>query len=192
MLCALYASALSYASPYKGAGRSGYIHTTMHRSQSYSHSGITTMAQAPMATMGSTSAITRGIANSSDAVSANTYDVRGIQTSASAIQGGQTASQTYNQIAYSGPRRASSSTPPSSEDDGYCPHCHYIWDASLNHGRGGWVCESCGCELKDGCDCEEESGYCWCPIEFDLEVWLFFASLAGAYAVYKKRTSTVQ
>lgn len=177
MLCALYASALSYASPYKGAGRSGYIHTTMHRSQSYSHSGITTMAQAPMATMGSTSAITRGMANSSDAVSANPFDVRGIQTSASAIQGGVT---TYDTGSHFSPRR--SNTPGHGEPNPDCEHC-------IDE-NGDDVCDICGCDLLDGCTCD--SCTCDVPLTDGKEVWMLIAAMAAAYGAYKKRTSTVQ
>lgn len=183
-MCALYASALSYASPYKGAGRSGYIHTTMHRSQSHSHSGITTMAQVPMATMGSTSAIIRGMANSSDAISANPFDVRGIQTSASAIRGGCTAATTYASIG-ARPRRL-----PITPDDP-------SWSCGCVDEDGDEICDRCHCDLRlvdEGgeCDCKDESGYCWCPLDFNWAAALFMTALAVAYGVYKKRTSTVQ
>lgn len=180
----MYASALSYASPYKGAGRSGYIHTTLHPSHSYSHSGITTMAQAPMATMGSTSSIARGITNSGSVASVNTMDVRGIQTSASAIRGGCLAATTYASIG-ARPRRS-----PIIPDDPW-------WSCGCVDEDGDEICDRCHCDLRlvdEGgeCDCKDESGYCWCPIGFDWEVWLLMATLAAAYGVYKKRTSTVQ
>ena len=186
-MCTLSASALSYASPYKGAGRNGYIYTSAPmRSSMTTHSA---MAQAPVAAMSSTSAygIQTTSHNHETKAIANDVAVRGIYTSASAIQGGGTTYDTGNRRGI-GPRRIG--TPPKPGDYGYCEHCHYVWSDDANAGDGGWVCDRCGCELEEGCTC----GSCTCdvPLTDGKEVWLLMATLAVAYGVYKKRTSTVQ
>ena len=188
LLCTVSACAIGYATPYKGSAHSGYIHTSAPVRSSRSTMGL---AQAPMASMSTTSSMSRGISYNEPS---STPAVQGIYTSASQISGGVMASTTYAQMSIRRAKKEDPDTPPSPGDDGYCPGCagHYVWDSSLNHGRGGWICSSCGCELKDGCDCEEEYGYCWCPIDFNWAVALFMTALAAAYAVCKKRTQTVQ
>ena len=179
ILCTLATYAVTYASPYKGQGRGVYTSAGYCR-QAYG-------AQAPTTTMGSTSSY-RGMntTTTSTLTVANPMPVRGIYTSASSIQGGVT---TYDTSApHRGHiRRIGSETPPGPGDDGYCEHCHYVWDPSLNLGHGGWICDRCGRELMDGCECAEESGHCWCPLDFSWGVALFMAALAAAYALKKKR-----
>ena len=193
MLCAITASALSYASPYKGAGRSGYVYTTSSaRVQNISSAG---MAQVPIASMTSTGGMrtsSRGIAYDKNSTASPAIAVCGIRTSASSLSGGQLSSYTYSQMrGLHKAKKEDPDTPPSPSDPGYCGGCagHYVWDPSLNGGHGGWICSSCGCELKDGCDCDEESGYCWCPVGEGKDVWLFIAALAAAYAIYRNKVS---
>lgn len=180
IICCLWsvltASAVSYATPYKGSGRNGYIHTTMHHSHSCSHSDVGGLVQVPVAAMGATSVITRGMANSSNAVSANALDVRGIQTSASSIQGGVT---TYDTEARFSPRR--SNTPGHGDLHPDCEHC-------IDE-NGDDICDICGCDLLDGCTCD----HCTCdvPITDGWQMWLFMTVMTTAYVMYKKWTKTV-
>ncbi|MBQ3717683.1 MAG: hypothetical protein II901_04785 [Paludibacteraceae bacterium] len=180
LLCTITASALSYASPYKGAGRGGYIYTTSAVHQRAASAG---MAQAPVASMTSTgSSMGRGIASAATPVT-STPSVRGIQTSASRVSGGITTVDSYHPK--TGPRR--SPTDPPVPDDA-CGECHWHWDPNAgDDGQGDWVCEVCGSWYSYGCDHVYEEGYCWCPIGDGWEVWLFVAVLAGAYALYKVR-----
>lgn len=149
------------------------------------------MAQAPMATMGSTSSYgTQNMPTYGKTVEpSSNMQVRGIYTSASAIQGGTTSNETYGHIA--GPRRTPGGNP------GGLPDCGCDWQATGEEGI--YTCPICNCTWNefddseiDHCHCVEESGYCWCPLELNWSVMLFFAALAAAYTVYKKRTSTVQ
>lgn len=161
LLCTITASALSYASPYKGAGRGGYIYTTSAVHQRAASAG---MAQAPVASMTSTgSSMGRGIAAAATPAAA-TPSVRGIQTSASQVYGGITAGDTYTQI--SGPRRVG--------HPGECSHC-------IDDNDDGY-CDRCGMDIYE---CEEET--CWCPLDLNWAVMLFFALLTAAYGIYKKR-----
>ncbi len=176
LLCAITASALSYASPYKGAGRGGYIYTTSSARQ---HTISTGLAQAPVASMASTgSSASRGIAYAS-ASGVSMPSVQGIRTSASNVSGGITSGDTYSQIGTSGRRRGPGGLP-----DGACEHCHWVKDEN-----GHWYCDHCGCTAMDGCDCGEEGGECHCdvPLDFNWAVELFMAALAGAYTLYKVR-----
>lgn len=110
------------------------------------------------------------MANSSNAVSANALDVRGIQTLASSIQGGVT---TYDTEALFSPRR--SNTPGHGEPNPDCEHC-------IDENGDGF-CDICGCDMFDGCTCN----HCTCdvPITDGWQEWLFMIALAAAYAVYK-------
>ena len=132
------------------------------------------MAQAPVASMHSTS---RGITSTAAAISVAVPQLSCIRTTASSIRGGVT---TYDE----GPRRGhikkdgETPLPP-----GSCEHCQWVWDPSANEGKGDWVCSVCGCESLDGCDCDP--CHCDVPIGEGVEVWLFLATLAGAYALYK-------
>jgi len=167
LLCTITASALSYASPYKGAGRGGYIYTTSAVHQRAASAG---MAQAPVASMVSTgSSMGRGIASAATPV-ASTPSVRGIQTSASQVYGGVTAADTYASIG--APKRGPS-------HPGECSHC-------IDE-NGDDYCDRCGMDIYE---CDEET--CWCPLDLNWAVMLFFTLLAAAYAVYKKRTSTLR
>jgi len=102
--------------------------------------------------------------------------VRGIRTSASSVYGGVTSGETLAKIS-----TIKFSTPPI---PGLCEECHWVQDE-----HGHWYCDVCGCDAMDGCDCEDKYGQCWCPIELDWKVFLFFSALAGAYALYKVRAS---
>lgn len=172
LLCALTASAVSYAKPYKGAGK-GYIYTTLHNSQSHSSIGSSTvLAQAPVAAISSVNS-SRGISTTSVSV---TRVQSGIYTSASAISGGIT---TYDSGHVHGISRK---TPGHNGDAEECEHCV--------DGNGDGVCDRCGCAMDD-CTCEDESGYCWCPLTDGWQVWLFVGILAAAYALYKKRMAVI-
>lgn len=83
--------------------------------------------------------------------------------------------------------------PPTPGDYGYCSGCdgHYYWDPDANAGDGGWVCSECGHGLEEGCHCNEEHGYCPCPISDGWQVWLFMAAMAFAYAIFKKRKTSL-
>lgn len=174
LLCTITASALSYASPYKGAGRGGYIYTTSAVHQRAASAG---MAQAPVASMASTSSsMGRGIASAATPA-ASTPSVQGIQTSASQVYGGVT---TYDSGQRNVPGRRNSEVVPGKpgechcedlDNDGYCDHCWAEYD-----------------EFDGGCSNDP----CWCPLDFNWAVALFMAILATAYGVYKKRTSTLQ
>ena len=167
MLCALTASAVSYATPYKGSGRS-FIHTTLHNSQSHSSIGSSTvLAQAPVAAISSVNS-SRGISSSNVSV---TRVQSGIYTSASSISGGVT---TYD----SGHVHGVSRKTPGHNDD--ADECHCIDE------NDDGVCDICDHDIDD-CTCEEEYGYCRCPLTDGWQVWLFVGTLAAAYALYKKR-----
>ena len=189
VVCSLNALALSYASPYKGAGRNGYIHSSAPiRSSMGSHS---IMAQTPVATMESTSSYGMQTMPSYAGMKETSSDmqIRGIYTSASAIQGGVTTCDS-GQRNVPGRRKAATYPLP----DGACSHCQWEWvDDLYGSGYGGYVCSECGADILNGCS-SKCGGDCTCdvPLDFNWSAMLFFASLAGAYAVYKKRTSTVQ
>ena len=85
---------------------------------------------------------------------------------------------------YSSPRRAGTPPPPPDPDDpedGWCDQCH--------DDNGDGVCDNCGCDLtsEDGCTCEDEYGYCWCPLDFDGIAMLFMAMMALGYAVIARK-----
>ena len=164
-------SAVRYASPYSGAGRAGYVYTT---STAHSHSASLGMAQSPVASMGSTSAyIGRGV---STTMAVSTPAVTGFTTAASAIRGGVMASATYARM---GVVKREPGHPPAPDE---CPYCH--------DDNGDGVCDRCGCAMDD-CTCEDESGYCWCPIDGDWKVWLFMAAIAAAYAASKRKAAVI-
>lgn len=169
LLCAITASALSYASPYKGAGRGGYIYTTSAVHQRAASAG---MAQAPVASMASTgSSMGRGIASAATPVT-STPSVRGIQTSASQVYGGITAGDTYTQI--SGPRRA-----PGDPDSG-----EHNW---VDNGDGTFTCTICGITISEDDYYDGIFPPECVPISDGWPIWLFLAVLAAAYGIYKKR-----
>jgi len=181
-MCTLSASALSYASPYRGAGRNGYIHTSAPMRSSMGTRAV--MAQAPVTTMSSTSAygIQTTSHNYESKAIANDVAVRGIYTSASAIRGGVTTSDTGNRRGI-GPRR--SGTPPI---PGLCDKCEWEWNPDLDD----WECIHCHHTYEGDSGCQCDPCHCDVPLDFNWAAALFMTTLAGAYAVYKKRTSTVQ
>lgn len=171
--CALCVSAnpihvsasMNYTSTYKGSGRSGMVHSAPIRSTAM---GNSVMAQAPVAAMGST-----GISMGSGAATSETAvapQVRGIYTAASNIVGGVTSAETY--ASFGAPRK-------SPGHPGECPHC-------IDENDDGY-CDRCGMDIYE---CDEET--CWCPLDLNWAVMLFFTLLAAAYAVYKKRASTLR
>ena len=171
LLCAISASALSYASPYKGAGRNGYIYTTSS-ARSKAIGGGGSMAQAPVASMGSTSSVgSRGI--SYGGTVAAVPQVQGISTAASNIAGGVT---TYGNEQICGPKKVHIDLP------GVCGHCDWEWSEEYDD----YVCTVCGHHMDTGCTCDP----CTCdvPVGDDWTVRIFLIVLAGAYAIYKVRT----
>ena len=178
IVCSLSASALSYASPYKGAGRNRYIQTSAPmRSSMGAHSA---MAQAPMAAMGSIGSYTQNMSSyGRTAEASSNMQVRGIYTAASAIQGGVT---TYDSGQRNVPGRRNTEVVHGKPEECHCE--------DLNNDG---FCDHCGAEYDDdefdgGCSNDP----CWCPLDFNWTVMLFFVLLAAAYMVYKKRTETGQ
>ncbi len=179
LLCTVSACAIGYATPYKGSAHSGYIHTSAPVRSSRSTMGL---AQAPMASMSTTSSMSRGISYNEPS---STPAVQGIYTSASQISGGVTAAQVYTSGGVMKRKVGPGGNP------GDCD-CDWQWNATLNL----WECTKCGSTETDedyfdenhhhGGDCP-----CYVPLSGGWEVWLFMTALAAAYAVYKKRTQTV-
>ena len=173
---------MNYSSTYRGAGRNGYVYTTTRMHGSSASMG---MAQAPTASMGTTSAYGSTIgAYGSTFTSPKVGSVRGIRTSAEGIRGGVTTYGSVNPYT-PGKRRADADTPPSPADPGYCDHCHYHWDPDANAGDGDWVCDECGRWLTEGCKCDP----CHCPIGDGWQVMLFLGIMAAVYAMYKKHNA---
>ena len=199
MFCAVSVWAVSYASPYKGAGRNGGIYLTSGVRHATTAEG---MAQTPQIAMSSVSrgvsagVSSRGIVTgrmSTGMVMGTAAPVRGIYTSATDVTGGVT---TYDTSApHRGHiRRTGSETPPPGPDDPHaCPGCvgHYEWDPEGNAGDGDWYCTQCGHYYTEGCTCATEEGgpgYCWCPLDMNWGAMLFLALLAGGYAMWKKKS----
>ncbi|MBO7456219.1 MAG: hypothetical protein J6T71_00155 [Paludibacteraceae bacterium] len=158
---------MNYTSTYRGSGRSGIYYSAPVRSTAM---GNSVMAQAPVAAMGSTGvSMGRGIASTSKTAAAP--QVRGIYTSASNIVGGVTSAETY--ASFGAPRKLPS---------GHAGECSH----GIDEDDDGY-CDRCGMDIYE---CDEET--CWCPLDLKRAVMLFFALLAAAYAVYKKRTSTLR
>ena len=172
---------VNYASPYKGAGRNGYVYSTARAQSSSSYSGF---AQAPTASMHSTTSMYRGIASANTNTSA-TSQVRVMQTFASTVTGGVTSADTYSHIRPAKSKKSSEDGP--GVPDGACTECDWVWDPEL----GIYVCSVCGSWSNLGCDHLDEHGYCWCPIGDGWQVWLFMAMLAIAYTSIKKTTGKV-
>ena len=160
--------AVNYASPYKGAGRNGYVYSTARAQSSSVYSGL---AQAPTASMHSTTSMYRGIASANTNTSA-TSQVRVMQTFASSVTGGVTTADTYAHI--SGPRKI-----------GGNPH-----GCNCEDEDGDEKCDHCGTDFSEFDDyCDNDP--CWCPIGDGWQVWLFMAMLAIAYTSIKKTTGKV-
>ena len=165
MLCVVNASAVSYGNPYRGAGRNGYVASSV----SY-HSASTGLSQTPTAVMKSTSSAVYG---SSQRALNDVYaaqQVQGMYTSASAIRGGMTSSDTYGMM-FNAPRRS----PTHPDDAEECEDC-------IDLNSDGY-CDRCGCDMQD-CNCADESGYCWCPVGDGVDVWAMMIALALAYGIH--------
>lgn len=173
---------MSFASPYKGSGR-GYVYTMSSVRLNSSGNGGGVLAQAPVASMGSTSSSAyHGIVHGGKAAMAMPQ-IAGIRTTASSIQGGMTSGATYARL------QSIKRGPIIPENP--------TWTCGCVDENGDEICDICNCELRlvdpeGDCACKDESGYCWCPLDFNWAVALFMAILAAAYGVYKKRTSTLQ
>lgn len=136
------------------------------------------LAQAPTASMRSTSS-TSGVASTIASVSVPSIPVvQGIRTSASNIRGGVTATQMYTSGGVM--KRIGPGGNPGNCD------CDWQWDETL----GKWVCTKCGSTEEDedyfnenhhnGGDCP-----CYVPLNGGMELWMFMGALAAAYVVYK-------
>ena len=164
-------ASMNYSSSYKGAERSGFVHSTSHI-----HHAASGLAQVPMTSMSSTSRSMGTMPAYANPVMGNTMSVStGIYTSASYISGGVTSGETYARM--SGPRRTGGITPPDTPDcfcedkngDGKCDHC----GADYHEGE----------EFDSGCG----NNPCWCPI--GNTPWLIISALAIAFAIYKRKQS---
>jgi hypothetical protein len=106
--------------------------------------------------------------------------VQGFITSASSVSGGRSAEETYagmQQRAGAAYAKKDMPLPP-----GVCDQCHWVWDGTK------WVCTVCGHDALDGCTCDEEYGYCRCPIDDGWQVWLFMATLVMGYGLLRKQS----
>ena len=68
--------------------------------------------------------------------------------------------------------------------------CDWQYDPSLFGGKGGFYCTKCGAVITteaylNGVGHGSAPCDCHVPIGEGVEVWLFLATLAGAYALYK-------
>ena len=172
---------MSFASPYKGSGR-GYVYTMSSVRLNSSGNGGGVLAQAPVASMGSTSSsASHGIVHGGTAAMAMPQ-IAGIRTAASSIQGGVTTAQVYPHIG--GIRRGKL-------PGGNPPGCDCDWQEVA----GGYECTKCHSFVSedDYLDSHIHTGDCPCyvPLDFNWATALFMAILATAYGVYKKRTSTL-
>lgn len=104
--------------------------------------------------------------------------VQGFITSASSVGGGSSAEDTYARIQQRGASHAKKDLLP----PGVCDQCHWVWDGTK------WVCTVCGHDALDGCTCDEEYGYCRCPIDDGWQVWLFMATLVMGYGLLRKQS----
>lgn len=176
MLCALTASAVSYATPYMGSGK-GFIHTTSSARVHSIGNGGGGLASAPVATMGSVNG--RGVSSSTVASTGGAYASvavssprvhSGIYTSASAISGGVTTEDTGHHHPHGGVR---TETPWHPGDPGNpCPNC-------IDE-DGDEICDICGEETYE-CTCDP----CHCPLDEEWHVWLFVSLIVALYALIK-------
>lgn len=187
ILCAVSAGATKYGTLYRGPGR-GFIYTISSSHNSAASAGL---APAPVATMGSVSrgagsSRSRGVSSTMGSISVAmpvaVAPMSGIRTAAATVSGGVT---TYDK-APKKPRggvRKSGILPPGGDGDDpleVCPHCK---DADNNG-----ICDICKHSIylldgEDECDCAEESGYCWCPLDMNWGAMVFLMLLAVGYGV---------
>lgn len=185
---------MSYASPYKGTGHGGYIHTTSYaRVHTFGGAGGGVMAQAPTASM---SSVNRGGSSSGGGASSGGGSVRGasraslpaqttIHTAAASVRGGVTTQETGHTHHGTIHRGVGGGIQPPENP----------WTCGCVDEDGDLVCDICGCDLRftdsDGnCECVDDPygpGYCWCPIGDGWSVWLFMTIIAAAYAHYSVR-----
>lgn len=163
--------AMRYTSTYKGI----YTHTRRVANAAPIH----VYSGGNMMEMRSTSAYVnrssnRGINYATPAVATPT--IQGMRTSASAIRGGVTSTETYAQM---GPAPAPRKSPNLPE--GVCPNCQ--WEYT----DGEWHCAICGADLLYGCECGD---HCGCsstvPLNGGWEVMLFSIALTVVYLMIKK------
>jgi hypothetical protein len=137
------------------------------------------MAQAPVATMGTTSSYGMQSASYGRVEdSSSDKQVRGIYTSASAIQGGVT---TYDGVRHYGPRRGPGQKPDPSVDPEEGEH---NW---VQNPDGTYTCTICGETISEEEFYNEEFPDHCVPLTDGWQVWFFLTILAGAYAIYKAR-----
>ena len=121
----------------------------------------------------------------------------GIRTAAATVSGGVT---TYDKA----PLRPRGGIRKSGEGGGTggmddlpegLPNCGCHW---IDNGDGTYTCSMCNTTLDEfdietgaHCNCVEESGYCWCPLDMNWGAMLFLALLAGGYAMWKKNRHTM-
>ena len=105
--------------------------------------------------------------------------VQGFITSASSVSGGRSAEETYAGMQQRGAAYAKKDMPL---PPGVCDQCHWVWDGTK------WVCTVCGHDALDGCTCDEEHGYCRCPIDDGWQVWLMMAILGMVYGLLRKQS----
>lgn len=165
--------AMRYTSTYKGI----YTHTRRVANAAPIH----VYSGGNMMEMRSTSAYVnrssnRGINYATPAVATPT--IQGMRTSASAIRGGVTSTETYAQM---GPAPAPRKSPNPNVPE-LCPNCQWVQDAN-----GDWYCAICGDYAYDGCNCGD---HCGCsstvPLNGGWEVMLFSITLAIGYMISKK------
>ena len=157
-----YASAtMKFTSTYNSSGRK-YVYATSSAHRTHISSGFS-MAQAPTASMSSTSSIS-GRSISYGGTVASVPQVCGFTTAASGVRGGVT---TYGDEHHHGLSRKSPVHP------GECEHCV--------DNNGDFICDICECEIW-ACECDP----CHCPLPFDWTAILFLLALACAYVTYKE------
>ena len=151
---------------------------------SYSGAGVSRTAYGTAGTMRTGGSYnTVGSSYSGTNVYRPTVNVRGFYTSASAVRGGVTAAQ-MQASSNSQRRRAGGITPPPPDPDDPDSWCDTCFDED-----GDGLCDACGCDYKGegGCTCEDEVGYCWCPIGDGWDVWVLMALLAIGYGFVQRR-----
>lgn len=158
----------------------------MHNSSPYSTQmpSVSMRSTSSMRTSTTTTAVRTGSsygygARSNNMASASAYKpttkMQGFYTAASNVYGGVTAAQMQAPARTSGPRRSAPDQPDA------CGDCIWLEDPGA---LGGWSCSQCGCSIVEGCQCHDESGYCWCPVGDGVDVWAMMIALALAYGIH--------